>query len=69
VLKDVRRAAEQLDAGAMQEFMFRSEKLATVIRTITSEYVVALAMAPQGNHGKGRFLLRLAAPKLIEDLG
>lgn len=69
VLKDVRRAAEQLDAGAMREFSFQSEKLATVVRTLTSEYVVALAMSPGGNHGKGRFLLRVAAPKLLTALG
>ena len=69
VLKDVRRAAEQLDAGSMREFMFQSEKLSTVVRTLTGEYVVALAMAPQGNHGKGRFLLRIAAPKLVDALG
>lgn len=69
VLKDVRRAAEQLDAGGMREFMFQSEKFATMVRTLTGEYVVALAMTPEANHGKGRFLLRIAAPKLIEALG
>jgi predicted regulator of Ras-like GTPase activity (Roadblock/LC7/MglB family) len=69
VLKDVRRATEQLDAGSMREFMFQSEKLATVVRMLSNEYVVALAMGPQGNHGKGRFLLRMAAPKLLEALG
>lgn len=69
VLKDVRRATEQLDAGGMKEFTFLTEKLATVVRMLTSEYVVALAIAPDGNHGKGRYLLRLAAPKLLSALG
>ncbi len=69
VLKDARRATEQLDAGSMREFSFQSEKLATIVRMLTNEYVVALAMSPDGNHGKGRYLLRLAAPKLLDALG
>ncbi len=68
VLKDVRRASEQLDTGGMKEFVFHTDKLTGVVRTITNEYVVALAMTPQGNHGKGRFLLRIAAPKLLAEL-
>jgi predicted regulator of Ras-like GTPase activity (Roadblock/LC7/MglB family) len=69
VLKDVRRASEQMDAGAMREFVFQTEKLSTVIRTVTGEYVVALAMSPSSNTGKARFLLRMAAPKLADALG
>jgi hypothetical protein len=68
VLKDVRRASEQLDTGGMKEFVFHTDKLTGVVRTITNEYVVALAVTPQGNHGKGRFLLRMAAPKLLAEL-
>jgi predicted regulator of Ras-like GTPase activity (Roadblock/LC7/MglB family) len=68
VLKDVRRASEQLDTGKMSEFVFHSEKLSAVVRMINTEYVVALTLRPNGNPGKGRFLLRLAAPKLIEAL-
>ncbi len=68
VLKDMRRASEQLDTGGMKELVFHTEKLSGVVRTLTNEYVVALAMRPTGNHGKGRFLLRIAAPKLLEGL-
>lgn len=68
VLKDVRRASEQLDTGGMKEFMFHTEKLTGVVRALTGEYVVALALAPSGNPGKGRFLLRMAAPKLVAEL-
>ncbi len=68
VLKDVRRATEQLDAGSMREFTFHTEKLTGIVRTLTGEYVVALALAPTGNQGKGRFLLRVAAPRLLAAL-
>jgi hypothetical protein len=35
---------------------------------LTDEYFVALAVAPGGNVGKARYLLRVSAPKLIENL-
>jgi len=40
----------------------------TLIRVLTSDYFVAVALAPTGNIGKGRYMLRVAAPKLIEEL-
>jgi hypothetical protein len=40
----------------------------TVIRMLNDTYFLALAMLPEGNLGKGRFLMRTAAPKLLADL-
>jgi predicted regulator of Ras-like GTPase activity (Roadblock/LC7/MglB family) len=67
-LKEIRRAAEQLDAGGAREVAIQAEKLLTIVRMLNNEYFVALAMKPDGNYGKGRFLLRLAAPKLLAAL-
>ncbi len=67
-LKEIRRASEQLDAGGAKEVAIQAEKLLTIIRMLNGEYFVALAMKPDGNFGKGRFLLRLAAPKLLAAL-
>jgi predicted regulator of Ras-like GTPase activity (Roadblock/LC7/MglB family) len=68
ILKDIRRAAEMLDAGAAREVAIQAEKLTTVIRLINDEYFVALALKPEGNYGKARFLLRTGASKLAQDL-
>ena len=68
VLKDIQRAAEQLEAGGAREVAIQAEKLTTVVRMLNGDYFVALAMAPDGNLGKGRFLLRIAAPKFIDAL-
>jgi predicted regulator of Ras-like GTPase activity (Roadblock/LC7/MglB family) len=68
VLNDARKAALSLDAGETNEISFRTEQLTTVIRFLDDEYFVALSMTPGGNMGKGRFLLRLAAPRLIREL-
>ncbi len=68
VLRDIRRAAEQLEVGPASEVSIKAEKLITLVRALTPEYFVALALRPDGNFGKGRFLLRLAAPKLVAAL-
>jgi predicted regulator of Ras-like GTPase activity (Roadblock/LC7/MglB family) len=68
VLKGVQRAAEMLDTGATEEVSVKTERLTTVVRMLSDEYFVALAVAPGGNVGKARFLLRASAPKLIENL-
>lgn len=68
ILKEIRRAADSLDAGAAREVMVCAEKLTTIVRMLTEEYFIALALAPNGNVGKGRYLLRQSAPKLLAEL-
>lgn len=68
VVGGIRRASSMLEAGAAQEIAVGSEKLVTVIRTLGEQYFLALAMVPEGNIGKGRFNLRLAAPKILAEL-
>ncbi len=68
ILKDIRRAAELLEAGSAREVAIQAERLTTVIRLINDEYFVALAIKPGGNYGKARFLLRTCVGKLAADL-
>jgi predicted regulator of Ras-like GTPase activity (Roadblock/LC7/MglB family) len=68
VLKGIQRAAEMLDTGATKEVSVQTERLTTVVRMLSDEYFVALAIEPGGNVGKARYLLRSSAPKLIENL-
>ena len=68
VLKDIRRAVEQLEAGSAREVAIQAERVTTLVRLINEDYFIALTMSPDGNFGKGRFLLRLAAPKLLSNL-
>jgi hypothetical protein len=46
----------------------KTERLTTVVRLLSEEYFVALTLEPGGNIGKARYLLRVSAPKLIENL-
>jgi predicted regulator of Ras-like GTPase activity (Roadblock/LC7/MglB family) len=68
ILQQVAKAAELLDAGAAQELSISAERLTTVIRVVNDEYFVAMALGPRGNTGKGRFLLRTLAPRLLAEL-
>ena len=68
VLAQVKNAAELLKAGDLAEVSINTEKLLTLVRLVTPEYFLVLALKPEGNYGKGRYALRLAAPKVKSEL-
>ncbi len=68
VVKAIQRASEMLEAGETQEVAFKSDRMVTIIRVVNDTYFLALALEPDGNFGKGRFLLRVAAPQLKSEL-
>jgi predicted regulator of Ras-like GTPase activity (Roadblock/LC7/MglB family) len=68
VLKQIRNTAEILNMGEMEEVSVRTEQLITVIRILTPEYFVALALPRDGNFGKGRYLLTREAGNLRKEL-
>jgi predicted regulator of Ras-like GTPase activity (Roadblock/LC7/MglB family) len=68
VVGSIKRAAEMLEAGSAREVSIGTDKMITLIRMLNDTYFLALAMLPEGNLGKGRFLMRTAAPKLLADL-
>ena len=46
----------------------RADLRTVLIRALTKEYFLALAIRPDGNFGKGRFLLRTVGPKMQAEL-
>jgi predicted regulator of Ras-like GTPase activity (Roadblock/LC7/MglB family) len=69
VLGQIRRATESLEAGAAHEVAIGTDKMMTLIRVLSDTYFLALAIRPDGNFGRGRYLMRTAAPKLAAELG
>ncbi|MBI4817623.1 MAG: hypothetical protein HY791_15280 [Deltaproteobacteria bacterium] len=67
VLAQITRNASP-DAGKLEELSMKSERLTTIIRPVSQEYFLALALRPEANAGKGRYLLRINAPKIQQDL-
>jgi len=68
IFGQIRKAAEILEIGGIREVTIKSSALIIVIRQLTEEYFAAVTLAPNGNFGKARFLLRITAPKILQDL-
>jgi predicted regulator of Ras-like GTPase activity (Roadblock/LC7/MglB family) len=52
----------------VSEVSINTEKVITLMRMISPEYFIVLALAPDGNYGKGRYVLRMTAPKVKAEL-
>ena len=64
----IKRASEMLEAGEAREMVVSTEKMMTLIRIVNETYFLTLTMSPDGNFGKGRYLMRTTIPKLIAEL-
>jgi predicted regulator of Ras-like GTPase activity (Roadblock/LC7/MglB family) len=64
IVGQVRKAGDSLQVGGLEELSVKAQRLMLVCRMISPQYFVAIAMAPEGNFGKARYLARLAMPAL-----
>ncbi len=68
ILTQVRKAGDQLAVGSLEEMVVRAQRLLLICRMISPQYFIAIAIAPEGNFGKARYLCRLATPSLVAAL-
>jgi predicted regulator of Ras-like GTPase activity (Roadblock/LC7/MglB family) len=68
VLRSARDAAEAHQAGGVSEFTVSTDRLTAVARVVSPDYFMVVALRPEGNQGKARYLLRVAAPKVKAEL-
>ena len=68
ILTQVRKAGEILEIGGVEEMTIKAQQLTLIVRMLTDEYFLALMLDADGNFGKGRFFMRLAAPRLTAEL-
>ena len=68
VLGQVRKAADLLEVGSLEEVSIRSGSLIFVVRVLSDDYFVGIALKPDGNFGKGRYLMRMALPALRAEI-
>jgi predicted regulator of Ras-like GTPase activity (Roadblock/LC7/MglB family) len=54
--------------GAACEMTVALENCTVVLRPVNEEYLLAVAMGPNGNQGKARYMLKIAAPRVAEEL-
>ena len=68
ILNQLKTVAQTLKTGAISELSVNSEKVITLMRLVNLDYFVVLALKPEGNYGKARYLLRITAPRLKSEL-
>ncbi len=68
VFRNAREAAEVHQAGGVSEVSINTDKLVTVARLVSPDYFMIVALKPEGNYGKARYLLRITAPKVNAEL-
>jgi predicted regulator of Ras-like GTPase activity (Roadblock/LC7/MglB family) len=68
LLSQVKNATELLKTGGLSEVSISTEKITTLMRLVSDDYFLVLALKPEGNYGKARYALRLAAPKVKAEL-
>jgi predicted regulator of Ras-like GTPase activity (Roadblock/LC7/MglB family) len=64
MIRDISLAADNLGLGEAREFSIISDRCGIIMRKINPDYYLALVIKPDGNYGKGRFVLKTAVPKL-----
>jgi predicted regulator of Ras-like GTPase activity (Roadblock/LC7/MglB family) len=67
LMKDVSVAARGLRLGEAQEFSIVSDLCGILMRKINPEYYMALIIRPDGNYGKGRYVLRSVIPTIKDE--
>ena len=68
ILGQVRKAGDSLQVGGLEELTVKAQRLFLVCRMVSPQYFVAIALAPEGNFGKARYLARMAQPALVAAL-
>ena len=68
LLSQVKNGAELLRTGEVAEVSINTEKVITLMRMVTPDYFLVLAMRPEGNYGKARYVLRITAPRVQAEL-
>jgi predicted regulator of Ras-like GTPase activity (Roadblock/LC7/MglB family) len=67
LIKEIEKGSQTLQLGSTNEVTVLAEKAMVMLRRLNDEYFMVLIMKPEGNFGKGRFLLRMSVPKLLKE--
>jgi predicted regulator of Ras-like GTPase activity (Roadblock/LC7/MglB family) len=68
ILDELRKAADSVAGGALEEVSIRLANFWVLMRVVDEETYLVLALGPDGNAGKARFLMRRQLMALREEL-
>lgn len=67
LLKEIEKGSRAAHLGTTKEVTVIAERAMIMLRRLNDEYFLVLILRPDGNFGKGRFLLRMSVPKLLKE--
>ncbi len=67
LLKEIEKGTQAAQMGATREVTVIADKAMIILRRLNDEYFFVLIIEPEGNFGKGRFLLRMSVPRLLKE--
>ncbi|HEY6010055.1 MAG TPA: roadblock/LC7 domain-containing protein [Nitrospirota bacterium] len=67
LLKEIEKGSQAAQVGTTKEVTVIADKAMIMFRRLNEEYFFVLIIKPEGNFGKGRFLLRMSVPKLLRE--
>jgi predicted regulator of Ras-like GTPase activity (Roadblock/LC7/MglB family) len=67
LLKEIEKGSQAAQMGSTKEVTVIADKAMIMLRRLNEEYFFVLIIKPEGNFGKGRFLLRMSVPKLLKE--
>jgi predicted regulator of Ras-like GTPase activity (Roadblock/LC7/MglB family) len=68
ILDELRKASDSVAGGSLEEVSIRLANFWVLMRTVDEETYLVLAIQPDGNAGKARFLMRRHLLALREEL-
>ena len=68
LLKTADKTIDSIGAGRITELIFNAAGAMIILRRISADYLLIFAIQPDGNLGKGRFVLKRAASELKSEL-
>jgi predicted regulator of Ras-like GTPase activity (Roadblock/LC7/MglB family) len=68
ILDEARKAADAAGAGSILELMVHTERFHVLIQAVDRDTYLVLALTPDGNVGKGRYLMRRHQLAIREEL-
>jgi len=67
LFKEIEKGSQASQMGYTKEVTVITERAMTMLRKLNDDYFFVLVLKPEGNFGKGRFLLRMSVPKLLKE--
>jgi predicted regulator of Ras-like GTPase activity (Roadblock/LC7/MglB family) len=67
ILDEIRKASDALGGGALREAVVTLAGFSLVLHTVDDDYFIVLALLPDGNLGKARYLIRRHLPAIREE--